>query len=127
MPGAGLHEATHRATMNDVPAGATAQDATSLPTDVATPAYQIGDASVPMVQGTAARDASGGITLALVNLPSANAGHASRGAVGGSRGKAAQDDRRRPTSEGVLLGQTDSKRTVGKNVCSRPRSDGSLV
>ncbi|HEY3820464.1 MAG TPA: alpha-L-arabinofuranosidase C-terminal domain-containing protein [Polyangiaceae bacterium] len=44
------------------------QDATFLPADVATPAYELASASVPMVQASAARDASGGITLALVNL-----------------------------------------------------------
>jgi alpha-N-arabinofuranosidase len=44
------------------------QNATALPADVATPAYQLGTASVPMVHASAARDASGGIALALVNL-----------------------------------------------------------
>jgi alpha-N-arabinofuranosidase len=63
------------------------QDATSLPTDVATPAYQLGSASVPMVQATAARDASGRITLALVNLdPRRSASTSVRIAGGEARG-----------------------------------------
>jgi alpha-N-arabinofuranosidase len=44
------------------------QDATALPLDVASPAYRVGEASVPAVHASAARGAAGEVRLALVNL-----------------------------------------------------------
>ena len=44
------------------------QGATFLPTDISTPDYKLGDARVPAVTVSAARDTEGKIQLALVNL-----------------------------------------------------------
>jgi alpha-N-arabinofuranosidase len=44
------------------------QDATSLPTDLTTPQYTQGSASVPAISLSAAKTASGSIAVALVNL-----------------------------------------------------------
>jgi alpha-N-arabinofuranosidase len=44
------------------------QDATLLPTDLQTPRYTLGDASVPAISVSAARTAAGTIVVALVNL-----------------------------------------------------------
>jgi alpha-N-arabinofuranosidase len=44
------------------------QDATFLPSDLQTPTYTVGDASVPAVSVSAARTSSGAIALALVNV-----------------------------------------------------------
>ncbi len=44
------------------------QGATFLPIDLAAPPYHFGEATVPSVHASAARDASGKINLALVNL-----------------------------------------------------------
>jgi alpha-N-arabinofuranosidase len=44
------------------------QDATSLPTDVRTPNYRLGQVSAPAVTASAARDTEGRLQLALANL-----------------------------------------------------------
>jgi alpha-N-arabinofuranosidase len=44
------------------------QGATYLPTEVSTPSYQLGDVTVSAVSVTAARDKSGAMQYALVNL-----------------------------------------------------------
>jgi alpha-N-arabinofuranosidase len=54
------------------------QGATSLPTDLKTPRYQYGKASVPEVSASAARIADGDIDVALVNL---NPDHAAKVSV----------------------------------------------
>ena len=44
------------------------QGATHLPAEVTTPNYQLGEVTVPAVNVTAARDTSGALQYALVNL-----------------------------------------------------------
>jgi alpha-L-arabinofuranosidase len=44
------------------------QDATLLPVELRTPDYRLGDASLPMLDASASRDAAGRIHLSLVNL-----------------------------------------------------------
>lgn len=44
------------------------QDATSLPIDIHSPEYRYGNASIPAIHATAARDAAGVVHIALTNL-----------------------------------------------------------
>ena len=44
------------------------QGATMLPTDLSTPDYRMGDASVPSLSASASRDSEGRLHLSIVNL-----------------------------------------------------------